>query len=257
MINKKLVFIGDIHGRSVWKNILSAESNADIFVFLGDYFDSKESIKGSQQLTNFLEIIALKNELEAAGKAQVILLFGNHDYHYMPWHTREPYSGYQKSMAPKIRKALVGNLHHLQMAFAMDQILVSHAGISSIWLSRNVGMEGDASGWHKEDPQQIAAVVNDLFASNPKKFDMQGFESSGDEPQQTPIWIRPKSLVESNKNVLEPYMVQVFGHTRIQNLASTVNRISQEWNFRYFPVDGLHLGVYWVYENGSFELKQL
>ena len=35
----KTIFIGDIHGRSIWKDIVARE-NADRVVFIGDYFDS-------------------------------------------------------------------------------------------------------------------------------------------------------------------------------------------------------------------------
>jgi hypothetical protein len=38
---KTHIFIGDIHGRDSWQKIVEQESQADIFIFYGDYFDSK------------------------------------------------------------------------------------------------------------------------------------------------------------------------------------------------------------------------
>ena len=38
----KLVVIGDIHGRAVWRKIVDDNPDADKFIFLGDYFDSHE-----------------------------------------------------------------------------------------------------------------------------------------------------------------------------------------------------------------------
>lgn len=40
-MNKELktVFIGDVHGRSIWKDIV-AQEKADRVIFIGDYFDS-------------------------------------------------------------------------------------------------------------------------------------------------------------------------------------------------------------------------
>ena len=35
----KTIIIGDIHGRSVWKQIVEKEKDAHQIVFLGDYFD--------------------------------------------------------------------------------------------------------------------------------------------------------------------------------------------------------------------------
>ena len=37
---KKVVVIGDIHGKSVWKEIVNKEADADTIIFIGDYLDS-------------------------------------------------------------------------------------------------------------------------------------------------------------------------------------------------------------------------
>ena len=250
----KAIFLGDIHGRSIWQSIVANEKDADIFLFLGDYFDSKESISGPKQLENFRQIIAFKQAAESQGK-QVVLLFGNHDFHYMPWHTREPYSGYQKTMAPKIQKALLEHFEQFQMAYSFDDVLCSHAGISSIWLHRNIGPEGEVGKWMRGDLQSIVAAVNRLFLEKPKAFDSQGFDSSGDEPQQTPIWIRPYSLVKANVDIMEPHCRQVFGHTRMKDLDKNWLEVMELWNGRYIATDGLHLGAYWIYDSGEFQRK--
>ena len=78
----KTIMIGDIHGRDTWKQIIAQEPDAYRIVFLGDYFDSFD-IKGVEQLHNFNEIIKFKQETHQ----DVIMLFGNHDYHYMPGFT--------------------------------------------------------------------------------------------------------------------------------------------------------------------------
>ena len=57
----KTIIIGDIHGRSVWKQIVEKEQDAHKIVFLGDYFDSFD-IKGVEQLHNFNEIIKFKQD---------------------------------------------------------------------------------------------------------------------------------------------------------------------------------------------------
>jgi predicted MPP superfamily phosphohydrolase len=250
-----IVFIGDIHGRDNWKDIVSQNPTANTFVFLGDYFDSKEAISGPNQMQNFLEILEFKRSIPSPKK--VILLFGNHDYHYMPWHTREPYSGYQKSYANKIQKLLVENFHDLQMAYSADGLLCTHAGVSHIWMSRNVGPEGSIGGWNSDNPEVISLKINELFKNNPKKFDTQGFESSGNEPQQTPIWIRPPALVESNKNRFENHFIQVFGHTQVKDLDATLTKIQHERNHRYYPVDSLALGIYWVWMNQQMHWRRV
>ena len=67
----KIVVIADIHGRNLWKK--QVEENADLYIFLGDYFDSF-NIKGEDQIKNFLEI----KEFYENNKDKVILLAGNH-----------------------------------------------------------------------------------------------------------------------------------------------------------------------------------
>ena len=73
----KTVIIGDTHGRDVWKSIVGYEK-ADRVIFVGDYFDSFD-IPYDVQINNFLDIVAYKE----SGLAEVILLIGNHDYHYL------------------------------------------------------------------------------------------------------------------------------------------------------------------------------
>jgi hypothetical protein len=248
----RIIFIGDIHGRSQWKSILRKEENAEIMVFFGDYFDSKEGITGEDQLQNFLEIIEAKKSLEKLNK-KVVLLFGNHDYHYMPWHTREPYSGFNEEFQTPFQNALVEHLENLQMAFSFQNLLCSHAGISSIWMDRNIGQEAHGA-WSRYDLPELVNAVNKLFQNDPKKFDSQGFESSGDEPQQTPIWIRPKSLIESNLGTLQETAVQIVGHTRVKNAEAEFQRSLNEWGGRYFMTDCLFLGYYLSWEDGKWGL---
>ena len=244
------LLIGDIHGRNSWKQIVNDNPSAKTVIFFGDYFDSKDKISGTTQIDNFLEIIDFKKG--ASKNIKVVLLFGNHDYHYMPWHSREPYSGFQKSYARKIQKLLVENFHDFKMSYSFENVLCSHAGISSIWLNRNIGKEKDGV-WCREDLKGIVKSVNQLFSDDPKKFDSQGFESSGNEPQQTPIWIRPWALVESNKGILDQHAIQVFGHTQIKDINVTIDLIQNSWGNGYYPVDSLNLGIYWKWEAGKIQ----
>jgi metallophosphoesterase superfamily enzyme len=71
----KLLAIGDIHGRDVWKDINFLAF--DKVVFVGDYVDSY--IRSDWQVyQNLKEIIDLKKQ----NFDKVVLLLGNHDIHY-------------------------------------------------------------------------------------------------------------------------------------------------------------------------------
>lgn len=73
----KTVFIGDIHGRTIWKRIVKKEGQECKYIFIGDYFDSFD-IPGIDQIHNFKEICEFKRE----NKDNVILLIGNHIFDY-------------------------------------------------------------------------------------------------------------------------------------------------------------------------------
>ena len=51
----KNIYIGDIHGRDTWKQIVDEHDDADNIVFIADYFDSF-NISGTVQLHNIKEI---------------------------------------------------------------------------------------------------------------------------------------------------------------------------------------------------------
>jgi predicted phosphodiesterase len=92
----KTIIISDVHGRDMWKYIINQEQ-PDRVVFLGDYFDSFD-IPGIDQIHNFKQIIEYKN----SHQSEVILLIGNHDYHYFPEIGFTGTSGYQAKIAINI-----------------------------------------------------------------------------------------------------------------------------------------------------------
>lgn len=201
--------LGDIHGRSNWKLAVHLEK-PDRVIFIGDYFDSFD-ISGVEQINNFKEIIQYK---ETSPSVEVILLIGNHDHHYFPETGDTGTSGYQNRIAPSITQVIDENRHHLQMAYQMDEFLFTHAGVSPEFMDEVFGKDG----WNQDT---IAEDLNELFKHKPKAFEFNGLESSGDNICQTPIWIRPRSLMRINKDHergLKKKYIQVVGHTQVRKL---------------------------------------
>jgi len=97
----KTCIISDVHGRDQWKQIVTQEADANKFVFLGDYFDSFD-LSGVIQMHNFKEIIEFK---KTSGK-EIVMLIGNHDYHYFPEINDSSTSGYQTRLASVIKQLL-------------------------------------------------------------------------------------------------------------------------------------------------------
>jgi hypothetical protein len=211
----KIVAIGDVHGRSLWKLIVNQEQDADRFIFIGDYFDSFD-IKGEEQLNNFLDIIEFKKTTDK----EVIMLIGNHDYHYFPEIGDTGTSGYQRIFKHQIEPTIDANRGHLQMAYQFDEYLFSHAGVSSKFMDSVFGSDG----WKVET---IVEQINELFKYKPLTFGfgeavsikkMSYLDPYGDNEEQSPIWIRPRSLMAANKDTLRKQVIQVIGHTQVKKL---------------------------------------
>ena len=206
----KTVIIGDIHGHDSWKQVVAQEHDADRFVFVGDYFDSF-TVTGVVQIHNFKEIIEFKT---TSLYHDVILLIGNHDYHYFPEIGDSSTSGYQSTLAPSIKQVIGENKQHLQMGYKLDDIVCTHAGLSSEWL------DDTFVDWNVDN---MIDKLNELFQYQPTKVGYRSYKQVGDivygssgfggETFQGPIWIRPKALMEANYDTLRTQIRQVVGHT--------------------------------------------
>ena len=229
----KTLVLGDTHGRPYWKDIVVKEQ-PDRVVFIGDYFDSYDDYTAVEQMSNFEQIINFKE----SGKAKVVMLIGNHDYHYMRGVT-EHYSGYQYGARPAIEQLLEDNKHHLQMAYVVYNFIFSHAGISSDWLEiHGCGVN--------DNPVTFA---NDMWKYKPNVFEFAGYDPYGDSTISSPIWIRPTSLQRANRNTdLKNKMIQVVGHTQ-QN---KIDREGKSTGGRYYYIDTLGTsGEYMVIDDGN------
>ena len=242
----KTVIIGDTHGRSIWKLIVNQEQDADRIIFIGDYFDSFE-ISGVEQIQNFKEIIEYK---KTSGK-EVIMLIGNHDHHYYPEVGYTGTSGYQSGIAPSINQVIDENRQHLQIAYSFDEFLFTHAGVSPTFMDGEFGEEG----WVEDN---VVELLNDLFKYKPKSFDFNGTDPYGDNTYQTPIWIRPKSLMAVNKKHdkgLKKKYIQIVGHTQVKKLDLIGSQKSA--GGRYYLIDCQETtGEYLVIQDGELSVGQ-
>ena len=236
----KTIIIGDVHGRDQWKQIVAQEKDADTVIFLGDYFDSFD-VSAVEQMHNFKEIVEFKETsftnagTEDQHKTRVIMLIGNHDYHYFPEINDSSTSGYQTRMAMVIKQLIGEKREHLQVAHRMDEFVFSHAGISSEWLDDTV------IDWTEEN---MVDKINELFTYTPLSLDYRSYRmlnstevigsgGYGNETYQGPMWIRPKALMSANKDTLRKKIIQVVGHT-YQN---EIDKEGKATGGRYYFVD--------------------
>ena len=197
----KIIALGDIHGRTIWKGIVN-NNLSDKIVFVGDYFDSKYGISPEKQKENFRDII----EYKRLNKNKVILLIGNHDFHYLK-STEKHYSGFQPGHKIEIQELLHEAIDNdfIKMCHIEGNVIFSHAGFTKTWCKNNLGYENPDIG-------NFENLVNDLFKNKPNAFKFTPGKNNstiGDDICQTPIWVRPNSLlIDKIDN-----FIQVVGHT--------------------------------------------
>ncbi len=201
-------------------------------------------------MDNFLDIIEFKENTDK----EVVLLLGNHDYHYLPEIDDTSTSGYQTVMAPTYKILLGENKKYLQIAYQFDDFVCSHAGLSSVWLDDIIG------DW---DVTNMVDKVNELFQNQPgliayRSFKMInetewiGARGYGEETFQGPIWIRPKALMAANRDTLRTQVRQVVGHTP----QDQIDIKGKATGGRYYFIDTLEYGQnqYLVVKDGDIHL---
>ncbi len=241
---KKLVILGDIHGNPIWKQIIQKHKNEDVmYIFIGDYFDSF-IYNTEEQCNNFLDIIAFKE----ANPNKVVLLVGNHDLEgYIIGNSN--ISGFQETGQYQIKPLLEKYKHLLQIAYKQDNLLFSHAGICPMFLNWTFGR----NEWNIDN---FVDKLNEMFIFRPLAFTFNGQHSNtGDEIGQTPVWIRPRSLMYSNKDsIIKKNFIQIVGHT-------TQNQIDIEGKAtgkKYYFIDTLNSNnEYLVIKNKDFQSHKI
>lgn len=252
----KNIYIGDIHGRDIWEQIVEEHKDADNIVFIGDYFDSF-NIPGVVQLKNAKEIVEFKKFQELDPTKKVYLLIGNHDIHYMRGiKGKGSTSGFQSNMMYQFEEFFEDNKEHFQMCVQIGNILCTHAGISEDFLK-------DTGYWSHdyEDYSGVEEFINDLYQYKPNQFTFDGYydrhyglaspNGYGDDEGQSPIWIRPRSLQRSNKNTdLKKNYIQIVGHTQ----QDRIDIEGKATGGKYYYIDTLPSGEYLIEEDGEFRI---
>ena len=225
----KILVLGDIHGRTVWKDIIEKE-NPDQVIFLGDYVSTHDYVSESDQVSNLLKILRFKDHYP-----ETILLRGNHDLQHLGYYWAEC-SGYFPWVADLMMDLKEEVLAKTQWIHIMGNTVFSHAGISTKWLESNrLTLDGinaldpsERFGFCSKDPQDIY----------------------GTSPEQPPTWIRPNTLVD----VMIPGYDQVVGHTPVEHCFNVMGSSDSPNNL--WLCDALENESYLGIENNVFSEKR-
>ena len=100
--------------------------------------------------------------------------------------------------------------------------------------------------------------INELFKYKPLTFSfgeavsiqkLSYLDPYGDNEEQSPIWIRPRSLMKANKSTLRTRFIQVVGHTQVNKL--DLVGAEKSAGGRYYLIDCLGTsGEYMIIEDG-------
>ena len=225
----KINVIGDIHGRRNWKELVKED---EVNVFLGDYFDPYDRFTADQLVENFLEIITFKEK-----HPETVLLYGNHDHHYIVPAYGGSTSRYNSRMAKRF-KELFSEFNGLfkGVAYAPDsKHLITHAGVTKDWLDKYLDTDDFTGIWLPDGSKvpttvEMERFVNGLWSDSKEteghhekcEFSFQEncdiWDTYGDTPTQSPIWVRPNTL--ANYNAYKGTdVVQIVGHTQVERIA--------------------------------------
>lgn len=232
----KTLILGDIHGRTIWKDILEKEQPQRI-IMLGDYVATHEGISAREQIDNLEEILTLKQERPD----DVILLRGNHDLQHLGYYWAECShltQEVQRHMATTEFRQRFLSLTQWVHEFTWEgkRMLCSHAGVSKVWLEGTSINEVSAINGYQP---------GELFAFRPGRFG----DYDGDSSTQPCTWIRPNSLMQC---AADGY-VHIVGHTPQESVKhERINESTELW-----LADALAHGSYLVLEENGFTVKQL
>ena len=234
-----ILTLGDIHGRSKWKEIIFGGETEffmwkqavvegyleyedrysfhdfDKIIFVGDYVDSFD-VDNMTILENLEDIVLFAKTYPEL----VVLLLGNHDIQYIV--TNECCSGYRAEMRADLNRIFNDNKSLFKIAF-LDEFDTGNHVIKTLWTHAGI-----THGWHTEllrdvnspryrhtdffigsESWKIDKLLNvawDLRVDNLYNVDNA---SGGMDLWAGPLWVRPHILKDF---YLEGYD-QVVGHT--------------------------------------------
>ncbi len=208
----KLIAIGDLHGRDVWKKVDTA--SADKIIFLGDYTDSCQGFTDIIIYRNLVEIIYLKQ----ANPDKVVLLIGNHDAQYLHY-PDYGCSGFRFNAQPALTALFTEHKSQFQIAYQQGQHLFTHAGVSNGWYEH---VRASVEQMDAEVP--LADRLNAMHQCEKTAhflFEV-GRVRGGSHPHGGPIWA---DRTETLHGHLTGYQ-QVVGHSPVSYITTVGDAIS-------------------------------
>lgn len=228
----RFIIVPDVHGRTFWRESVYhyLQNTTDVnIIFLGDYVDpyGYEDISKEDAFCVLEEIIELKRQY----MDRVVLLIGNHDFHYF----NGSIGGCRKDMVRKEDlKALytdnmdLFNYYHIEMIGDVNY-LFSHAGFLNSWIYVERGPLGIYDMFNNDKSyisQETLDMINldliktlnfkELFNDRDARLSMDSIgHSRGGMDVGSFMWADLSDHLGAEEEIKG--CVQVFGHTQQEN----------------------------------------
>ena len=156
----KILIIGDVHGRTFWKEACSHKDDFEKIVFLGDYVSPYpyEEISNDEAIGVFREILDFKKE----NPEKVVLLIGNHDLSYFNVSICECRTDFKNW--DLLNRMYAENLDLFDLAWETEiggkRYFFSHSGVRKGWLKC---VAGEWFKWDDIDKLPSADMFNNAF----------------------------------------------------------------------------------------------
>jgi hypothetical protein len=227
------VIIGDIRGRTNWRDIIKKNGKECTYIFLGNYFNPFTKISTKDLCTNFTEILKYKYDYD-----NIQLLVGNLDIAYVSDVAQCEYNHEVKmELGDTFRNGIIDG--EFKVVLNYDDIWISNAGISKCWFDN-----------HKFKLSQ--AYINEEFYSEVERNTLHRFgfidgeytDYYGNNIWQGPLWIGYKSLISSPIEGIR----QIVGHTPCNENTS---------NNDIIRADCLEFNKYYILNNNNIKQYEL
>lgn len=213
-MTNKITIIPDVHGRDFWKQT----KNDEKLIFLGDYLDPypRENISIETAIDNFKEIINLKKN-----RPEIILLFGNHDYHYLNEHLNA--SRKCTWLYEEIHKLYIDNIELFKIAhyetYENETVVFSHAGFHKAWIDFHSALfkvDDDTPIYNEILIKNVIPILNEKFTEFDNKYNPLwnvSWYRGGSTTYGSCIWADAQEYLNRKDNFTDVY--QIFGHTQL------------------------------------------
>lgn len=212
----KFITIGDLHGKSVWKEaIINIDSDDTKYIFIGDYVDAFEE-SDKEIIDNLLEIIQLKRDYPD----KVELLWGNHDYQYLylrdlDMQRKVRCTGFRESYAEILFQIFLHNKDVFKAAYQYDNYLWTHAGMS------NFAYKLYFQNKLPKNKLEWADELNRLFVIRDDSLFRIGKIRGGNDYVSSIFWAHLDETIANQIKGLH----QIVGHVKVNNILTEVPQV--------------------------------